>query len=599
MEVIKFLQELQSFKGSAYGVPAPILFGFINISNKDTYDTSALEGFLIENLFLKKEDTQILSNDKNQALLLIEKLFYWYNKIHYLSKMPLSKKTHIQLISSNSFSNTYKVVFSSFDIKGSTNILLTLLNLFNSYLLDLENKINQNDFQSFLQNLKQYSLLGLNNHRFIEAALELDIPYKIIENQLLVFGQGQYTKEMMSSSTNNTSNIGTRSSKLKQISSKRLKMNGFPIAQQLAAPTLNITLNHAKELGYPVVLKPVNEDQGRGVSSNITNEKELKDIYIETLKKYKNLIIEKHIFGEDYRFTVVNNKVIKVFKRTAGGVIGDGKSTIKELVKKVQNTPNNKNRYLQKGYHLIQLDEEALKLLNKNNYSPDSILEKNTYLPLRAQNNISTGGKETLIQISQIHPDNLELALKVSKLFHLDMVGVDIISPDITQSWLNTNTVVCEVNAIPEIGFTTTPHIYKYILQNTLKKGTRIPIKLFIINHKLLRDNQFINNTLKKQTYKNFSIGNIVVINNEIYTNKASNAFESAQILLTNKEVEKAYCFISTEIIEKFGLPSDKFDSITIDTTQERYNAIKEIILPYSKNILLLNNCESDSIQEI
>jgi cyanophycin synthetase len=372
---------------------------------------------------------------------------------------------------------------------------------------------------------------------------------------------------MDSSTTDETSNIGVMMARQKNISSEFLKINGFPVAPQLSANNLEITLKHANLVGYPVVLKPADQDQGRGISSNIKTEKDLIRIYKETTKVYKNLIIEKHIFGEDYRFSVINGRVTHIFQRIAGGVVGDGKSTIKELVIQLQKSSFYKRKYMEKGKNLIELDTEAIDLLSESNYTFETILKKDEYTPLRRQNNVSTGGKLTRVLNEKVHPDNLKLAVDVAQSFHLDMAGIDIISPDITKSWLETNAIVCEVNAVPELGFSTKLTLAKEILKDVMKDGVRIPIFLIIIDSNNLQDQSLFQELRQSKKYQNYSFGSYVIVDGRIITNRAQNGFRGAQMLLINENVDVAYCFLTPEMILKNGLPADWFEQIQIVTS--------------------------------
>ncbi len=587
--IISISEPLTYFPGSVYGIPSSVIVGKIVITNNIPFDTSTLDMLLEENLLFDlysesiKKRLDALSTEKNTTLKLIKKLLYWYNQIHQVANMPISKKLYISPESQKGSQNTFTIAFHSFNPNAATYILEFLLNTFNRVLLDIDQKPTNENIFKFVSSLKQFSLKGTNKKHFVNAILELNIPYRMLSDQTLLIGQGVYMKKMMSSSTDNTSVIGVKIAQIKYLSSELLSINGFPVAPQLPASSLEVALKHAKKLGYPVVLKPTDQDQGRGISSNIKTEKKLTNIYNDTVRTYKNLIIEKHIFGKDYRFSVVNEKIVNIFQRLAGNIVGDGKSTVKELVSKLQQEHFYKQKFMQKGKHLIELDKEALSLLSEWNYTPGTVLKKAEKIPLRRQNNVSTGGKLHLISPDNVHPDNLKLAIKVAELFHLDMAGIDFISEDITRSWLTSNVIICEVNAIPELGFSTKLSISKEILQDIMKDGVRIPIQLVIVDLQLIKDKEFFHEILQNNKYKNCSINNYVIVNGEIVTNRMKSSFHGAQTLLINEKVAEAYCFITLEEIQKFGLPTDWFQEIIITTSIE--NDTIEKINPHTDNI--------------
>lgn len=575
MKTINLQNNINHVYGSLYGIPGPIFIINLRIPELTDYNYSKLDKLLKDSLLINndlyssqtKVELDKLDIDDGDFLTLIKKMFIWYNQIHFINKTPISRKSSII-----SIDKSYRCILNIYNSDLSYKILLFIIKLFND-ILDEEKKLSSKYIHDFINSISFYSLKGTNNRRFLEAAIELELPYKIVSNQVFLFGQGKHLYRLMSSTTDETSAIGARTAKIKNISSDILRLNGLPCAPQYVVNDLNIALSFASKIGYPVVLKPNDQDQGKGVSSNIKTEKDLIEIYNITKKEFSNLIVEKHVFGDDYRFTVVDNKVLKVFKRIAAGIIGDGINNISQLIE------NAAKDFLSKKFNknvnkIIKLDEESMSLMKEKNYNVDTILKENEYLPLRRKNNVSAGGEQILIDLSTIHPDNINLALKAANVFNLDMAGIDIISPDISVSWLETNTIICEVNAIPEIGYNLTPNIYKEILD---KNANIIPTTLYILEENKLNDKDFINNIYRSKKYKHFSINNLVAINNKTYTNRCSNGFQSSEILLINKEVDEAHCFITVELIKKYGLPACKFDKIDIYVKNEELNEILKL----------------------
>lgn len=205
-------------------------------------------------------------------------------------------------------------------------------------------------------------------------------------------------------------------------------------------------LNYAKEIGYPVVLKPIDGKRGQGVFSNIRNEEELRG-YIKTIRHdlgYDKVIIEKHYTGEEYRVYVVNNMVAGVIQRFPANITGDGKHTIEELI-------NFKNEVRKKvpNLHtrLIKLDEEVLRHVKTAGYEIKSIPENGKQLILRQKGNLSTGG-DSLDYTEEISQTVKNIALATSKAIpDLPQCGVDVLYDKVKDE-----AVVIEVNSRAGVG---------------------------------------------------------------------------------------------------------------------------------------------------
>src|SRR5690606_6662199 len=205
-------------------------------------------------------------------------------------------------------------------------------------------------------------------------------------------------------------------------------------------------LNYANQLGYPVVLKPTNANLGEGVIANIQNKGELEQALKQVRNDlgYQNVIVEKHIEGEEVRVYVINGKVIAAMKRIPAYIIGDGKHTIKELIA-LKNEERRKNPNY-KGRNII-IDKELKQNIEKVGYDLNSILEEGKQLFLRNKSNISAGG-ESIDVTDEITDEIKNLAVAATKAIPgLAQAGVDIIVNEKENSG-----AVLEINTRPGIG---------------------------------------------------------------------------------------------------------------------------------------------------
>ena len=211
-------------------------------------------------------------------------------------------------------------------------------------------------------------------------------------------------------------------------------------------------LSYAKEIGFPVVIKPTTLSRGRGVTTNIINEKEFRDAWNHAISAYKksrktkNVLVERHFEGDDYRFFVVGNKVISATLRKRANVIGDGVSTIRELIQR-KNKQRVLNPYLEN--YLIPEDENQLDLLVRQKYKLDDVLEKGKEIFLRSPSNISAGG-DSIDVTDKIHKEYKKIAIEAVKAIPgISYAGVDFIATDISKKPNSSNHIVSEIEFSP------------------------------------------------------------------------------------------------------------------------------------------------------
>lgn len=194
-------------------------------------------------------------------------------------------------------------------------------------------------------------------------------------------------------------------------------------------------------------MKPVDGNHGRGITVNIQNYEDALVAFHAAKEVSRTVIVEKFIVGEDYRLLVINNKLVAAAKRTPAHVIGDGKHTVQELIDLTNEDPR-------RGYgHENVLTEITVNDLTKTiidaaGYTLESVLPENEMLILKDTANLSTGGtSEDVTDI--VHPSNISMAERISKIIDLDICGIDIMTTDISQPLEETDGAVIEVNAGP------------------------------------------------------------------------------------------------------------------------------------------------------
>ena len=226
---------------------------------------------------------------------------------------------------------------------------------------------------------------------------------------------------------------------------------GLPLPKQRLVYSEEEAGRAARRLGFPVVVKPLNGNHGRGITIGLTDEQGVMAAYGVAKDANKgggrSVLIEAFIHGFDHRMLVVGDKLVAVSKRIPGRVIGDGVKTIAELVDEVNSDPRRGVGH-EKVLTRIEIDRQARRMMEKAGYDETSIPPAGESVYLRSTANISTGG--TAIDVTDIvHPDNREMAVRAVLAIGLDVGGVDFLSPDISRSYKDTGAAICEVNAAP------------------------------------------------------------------------------------------------------------------------------------------------------
>lgn len=315
--------------------------------------------------------------------------------------------------------------------------------------------INDRDVEisEFLDYLKKVSVnaeLGPSTSAIVNEAKRRGIPVTRIGNESLVrLGYGRYSRIIESTLTDATPCISADISSNKQLAKAILSEHHIPVPYGKVVYSEISAVIAANQLGMPVVMKPFDGNQGKGVYLDLNDEAEIKHAFREASRYSNGIIVEKFVSGRDYRILVVGDKVSAVAERLPAMVIGDGVHTVRQLVD-IVNSDENRGESHEKPLTKIRLDGVAEGLLEKMGMTADSVPEKGQVVKLRTNGNLSTGG--TSIDCTDIiHPENTELAVLAANAIGIDIAGIDVVTEDISKPLSETGGAVVEVNTAPGI----------------------------------------------------------------------------------------------------------------------------------------------------
>lgn len=475
----------------------------------------------------------------------------------------------------------YYVVFEYIYRKTALSIAKLAVDLINSLIekkdIDLDSRIDE------IKQILEYENLGPSALSLCDAAKKQGIPViRFDDNSMFQFGYGRYSKMIQATIDSNTSSISVDIASDKVLTKKLLEMQFLPVAKGDKINSQLELLIEAESIGYPVVLKPQYGYQGKGVFLNIKNEKQLIDAYNDIKSKYKDIMVEQYIVGHDYRVCVVDGEVVAVSKRNPPSVIGDGVSSIRELINKL-NQDKNRGDGHEKPLTKIKVDNELVFCISKHGYDLNSILDKDETLILRENSNLSTGGT-SIDCTDEICKENIDICIRAAKAIGLNICGIDLCCEDVSKP-INGNGVIVEVNAAPGIRMHHYPSegtsrdvsgaIVSALFKNSPKS---IPIIAITGTNGKTTTTRIISHTLRGLGYTvGMTTTSGVFINDECIAEGDMTGFYSARSVLLNKDVDIAVLETARGGIIRNGLAYDLADVGVITNISDDHLGIDEI----------------------
>lgn len=439
-----------------------------------------------------------------------------------------------------------------------------------NHLIERERDLDVDDEVRALIKLSQKAAFGPSTQAILDEAALRDIPWMRLDDYSLVqLGQGVHAKRIRATMTSNTSALAVDIASDKETTGKLLDAAGLPTPNGEAFRRPRQALRYADHLGWPVVVKPLDGNHGRGVHTNISDDDTFEEAFLAAQEESKNdwVVVESHIVGRDYRFLVVDGKMVACAERVPAHVIGDGRSTVAELVEKV-NADERRGFGHEKVLTKITIDRRATELLREVGYTEDSVPADGEFVKLALTGNMSTGGT-AIDRTYEVHPDNVEIAEQAAMVIGLDIAGIDFIAPDITKPVRELGGAICEVNAAP--GFRMHSHptegegqfVAKPVLDMLFPPGTptRIPITAITGTNGKTTTSRMLAHILKGVGKTvGLTSTNGIVIDERLVMKADASGPRSARMVLQNPAVEHAVLEIARGGLLREGLAYERND---------------------------------------
>ncbi|NDJ15880.1 cyanophycin synthetase [Myxacorys almedinensis] len=402
---------------------------------------------------------------------------------------------------------------------------------------------------SDLRDLAGDAALGPSTEALVKEAEARDIPWMEVSARAMIqLGYGAHQKRIQATLSGYTSILGVELASDKEGTKQVLRAAGVPVPRGTVVSYLDELEDAIADVGgYPIVIKPLNGNHGRGITINITHWKQAEAGYDAAKAVSKSVIVERFYQGRDHRVLVVNGKVVAVAERVPAHVVGDGRSTIAALIEETNRDPRRGTGH-DNVLTKLEVDRTSWQLLDQKGYTLETVLEPDEVFYLRSTANLSTGGI-AIDRTDDIHPENAWLAQRVVKIIGLDIAGIDIVTSDISKPLRDVDAVIVEVNAAPGFRMHVCPsegiprNVAEPVIDMLFPPGTpgRVPIIAItgtngkttttrLIAHIFKQTNQIVGYTTTDGTY----IGEYLVEPGD------NTGPQSAQLILQDPTVEVA-----------------------------------------------------------
>lgn len=292
------------------------------------------------------------------------------------------------------------------------------------------------------------SALGPTTAALVRAAEKRGIPVtRLNDESLIQFGYGSRQKRIRASITGDTSQIAVDIAGDKYLTKTLLAEAGLPVPRGTVVRSEQAALDEAARLPKPLVVKPLDGNHGRGVTTDLVDDPDIAAAYRAAREHSRRVIVEEQVPGNDHRILAIGGKVVAVAERVPAQVIGDGRRTILELIEEVNRDPRRGDGHENVLTRIVP-DERMIALLAKNYSKLETIPPFGKTVRLRDTANLSTGGT-AVDRTDDIHPFNVAMAEQAAAVVGLDVCGIDFLSPDITRPVTETGGGIVELNAAP------------------------------------------------------------------------------------------------------------------------------------------------------
>jgi cyanophycin synthetase len=449
--------------------------------------------------------------------------------------------------------------------------------------------------------LAERAAFGPSTQALLDEASLRDIPWIRLNDQSLVqLGHGVHQKRIRATMTSNTSSLGVDIASDKKLTNKLLAGTGVPVPRADVVRDADEAVAAAARIGYPVAVKPLDGNHGRGVILNLADEAAVRDGYAIARTQSRNggVVVESFLTGNDYRCLVIGGTLRAVAQRIPAHVEGDGTHTLTELIEATNADPRRGIGH-EKVLTRISVDEESVAYAAEQGFNLADVPPAEMRVFLKRTGNMSTGGI-SIDRTEEIHPENAEIAELAARVVGLDIAGIDFVCPDISLPVRETGGGIVEVNAAPGFRMHTHPtegeaqYVAKPVIDMLFPPGSaaRIPIVAVTGSNGKTTTARMISHILKGMGRKvGMTSTDGIVVDGRLIRRGDMSGPRSASTVLQNPNVEMAVFEVARGGILREGLGYDRNDvavvlNVTGDhlglggiTSMRQLAAVKQVLV--------------------
>ena len=307
-----------------------------------------------------------------------------------------------------------------------------------------------------LRTLHEDVRLGPSTSAVVDEARRRGIPVRRLNSRSLVqLGLGRNLRRIQATLTDYTSAIGVEIAQDKDDTKRVLSNMGLPVPRGDVATTEGDAVAIAEEIGYPVLLKPLDANHGRGISARLGDADAVRRAWPEAREHSRRVVVESFAEGRDHRVLVIDGCVVACAERVPAHVVGDGRHTVRELVVEANADPRRGAGHT-KVLTRLPCDHTTEEYLALGGRTLETVPAAGERVLLRATANLSTGGT-SIDRTDEMHPDNVTACEMAASSVGLDIAGIDVLTPDISVPFRENGAVIIEVNAAPGVRMHTHP----------------------------------------------------------------------------------------------------------------------------------------------
>jgi len=436
-----------------------------------------------------------------------------------------------------------------------------------------------------MRRMRERERFGPSTGSIVEEAVARDIPFIRLNNESMVqLGYGKNQVRFRATMTDRTSSIAVDLASNKDETKRMLHEAAIPVAKGMCISQEEQVKEVIDSVGFPLVFKPLDGNHGKGASINVKTEEAAMEAFHHAKKYSHRIIVEKFIGGYDFRVLVINHRFIAAALREPAHVVGDGRSSIRELIDKENKDPR-------RGYGHenvlteISIDKETTDQLAKYNYTLETILKEDEKCYLKGTANLSTGGTSTDVT-DIMHPTNIFICERISRVIGLDICGIDIMAVNLSEPLETSGGVVLEVNAAPGFRMHLAPakglprNVAAPVLDMLYPPGKncRIPIIAITGTNGKTTTTRLIAHIVKNNGYRvGFTTSDGIYVQNSMLTKGDTTGPQSAEFILKDPTVEFAVLETARGGILRSGLGFGRCDVAVVTNIQEDHMGLSDI----------------------